>query len=110
MGLGFFFAGSEDERRVVKFVNRYSTRRKDNIYNLDQIREVSFDLVLPEDTLVGDDFKAGVIVTNKSSEDKTIRVKLTLVSAYYTGVAGRRIKSETFEYNVNSKDSKYYIA
>ncbi|KAL5021108.1 hypothetical protein ScPMuIL_000263 [Solemya velum] len=98
--------GTQDERRVVKFVNRFSTRRKENIYHLDLKHEVTFDLVLPEDTLVGDDFKAGLIVTNASSEDKTIRVKLTLVSAYYTGVAGRRVKNETFEYNVNSEDKR----
>ena len=34
--------GSEQERKVAKFVNRYSTRRKQNIYKLETPKELDF--------------------------------------------------------------------
>lgn len=97
---------SEDERRVVKFVNRFSTRRKENIYKLESKREIDFDLLLPENDLVGEDFSVHINVKNIADEDRNIVVKATLVNSYYTGQAGKRVKTMKFEETLAGGEEK----
>ncbi|KAK3592534.1 hypothetical protein CHS0354_039881 [Potamilus streckersoni] len=99
--------GSENERRVVEFVNHFSTRRKNNIYKKSQEQEVKFKLILPRDKMVGEDIEVGVVVENLLSKDRKIKVTLTVTSMYYTGVVGTRVKAETTEIDLPSdKDAK----
>ena len=87
---------SDEERRVVKFVNRFSTRRKEKIYELESKREIDFDLLLPENDLVGEDFSVHINVKNIVDEKRNIVVMATLVNSYYTGQAGKRVKTMQF--------------
>ena len=89
---------------MTKFVNRFSTRRKHNIYNLSYKKEVEFAITTPDDTLIGDDFTVGFVVKNKVDEKRKIRVKATLVNAFYTGVCGKRVKIETFDEELDANE------
>lgn len=98
--------GSEQERKVAKFVNRYSTRRKQNIYKLETPMELDFTVKKPEDTLIGNDMDIEVSVKNMADSPRKLHLTVTLVNAYYTGVAGTRVKTQTYEEEVQPQDEK----
>lgn len=89
--------GSDEERRVVKFVQRFGTKKQLNIYNIETKKEIDLELDVPNETMIGDDFEIKVNVTNITDEERKVRVRTTLVNAYYTGVAGRKVKTESSE-------------
>ncbi|XP_061163018.1 protein-glutamine gamma-glutamyltransferase K-like [Saccostrea echinata] len=97
---------SKEERRVARFVNRYSTRRKQNIYNLDTPKELDFTITSPEETMIGDDLEIKVAVKNMTKQSRTVSLTLTLINAYYTGVSGTRVKIQTFKESIGVKDEK----
>ncbi|XP_045194210.2 protein-glutamine gamma-glutamyltransferase 4-like [Mercenaria mercenaria] len=97
--------GSAEERRVVEFVNRFSTERKKNIYKKEQKKELEYDLILPE-AEIGSDLSVGVKVKNISSEDRNVRVRLTIASTFYTGVVGKKVKGELFEVAIEAGAEK----
>lgn len=97
---------SEEERKIAKFVNRFSTRRKENIYKLESKRELDFSLLLPENTMVGEDFTIHINVKNVLEEKKSFVVKTSLVNSYYTGIAGTRVKTQTFEDILEGNEEK----
>lgn len=99
-----YFSGSEQERKVAKFVNRYSTRRKQNIYKLDTTKVLDFTVSPPDNTLIGDDMEIKVAVKNTADGPCKLHLTASLVNAYYTGVAGSRVKTQTFEETINAKD------
>ena len=98
--------GSEQERKVAKFVNRYSTRRKQNIYKLKAPKELNFTVTSPDGTLIGNDMDIEVSVKNMADSPRKLHLTVTLVNAYYTGVAGTRVKTQTYEEEVQPKDGK----
>lgn len=98
--------GSDQERKVAKFVNRYSTRRKQNIYKLDTTKVLDFTVSPPDNTLIGDDMEIKVAVKNTADGPCKLHLTASLVNAYYTGVAGSRVKTQTFEETINAKDEK----
>lgn len=92
---------------MAKFVNRYSTRRKYNIYKLDTPKELDFTFTPPDETLIGDDMEIKAAVKNMTDESRAISVTFTLINVYYTGVAGERVKTQTFKETIGPKDGKY---
>ncbi|KAJ8303644.1 hypothetical protein KUTeg_020040 [Tegillarca granosa] len=92
-----------EERKVAKFVNRFSTRRTHNIYGLDTTEEINFKFNLPETTLMGDDFEVGVTISNTKDDEIKLRVKAVVVNAFYTGIPGRKVFTEVTEISVPAK-------
>lgn len=82
---------------MVKFVQRFGTKKQLNIYNIETKKEIDLELDVPNETMIGDDFEIKVNVTNITDEERKVRVRTTLVNAYYTGVAGRKVKTESSE-------------
>ncbi|OWF50628.1 protein-glutamine gamma-glutamyltransferase K-like [Mizuhopecten yessoensis] len=89
--------GSAEERKVMQFVSRFGTRRKHNIYNLETTQEVELDADLPNETMIGDDIEIKVNVINKMNEERKVDVRLTVLNAFYTGISGRKVKTEKLE-------------
>lgn len=85
-------------------MNRYSTRRKQNIYKLDTTKVLNFTVSPPDNTLIGDDMEIKVAVKNTANGPLNLHLTVSLVNAYYTGVAGSRVKTQTFEETINTKD------
>lgn len=85
-------------------MNRYSTRRKQNIYKLDTTNVLNFTVSPPDNTLIGDDMEIKVAVKNTADGPLKLHLTVSLVNAYYTGVAGSRVKTQTFEETINTKD------
>jgi hypothetical protein len=101
-----FVTGSKEKERVMELVNRHSTRRKQHIYKLDTPKELDFTITPPEETLIGDDMEIKATVKNLADQSHTIGLTLTLINAYYTGVAGKRVKTSTFKESIGSKEGK----
>ena len=65
--------------------------------------QVDYDLIVPE-TLIGQDMTVGVKVKNTASEQRSFRVRLTLASTFYTGVAGKKVKGEVTEIKIKASE------
>ncbi|CAE1321062.1 TGM1 [Acanthosepion pharaonis] len=91
--------GSEDERRVVKFVNQFSSRAEDDIYDLDVVKDVEFEFEPPTKAEVGEGFEIKLKMKSLSDSVRKIDVVVTLMSSFYTGIAKQEIKAknETIE-------------
>ncbi|XP_076113269.1 protein-glutamine gamma-glutamyltransferase K-like [Mytilus galloprovincialis] len=100
---------SDEERRVVKFVNRFSTRRQENIYNLDTKKEIDFNIILPHNAMVGEDFSVYAMVKNVADEKRDIIVKSTLVNSFYTGLPGKRVKTMKFTETLDAGEEKKIV-
>ncbi|XP_060071611.1 protein-glutamine gamma-glutamyltransferase K-like [Ylistrum balloti] len=96
-GLYKYPEGSVDERRVVKFVNQFGSKRKERIYEQEPKKEVDLELDLPNNTMIGEDVEIKVKVINLEKEDRKVHIRITVLNAYYTGIAGRRVKTEKME-------------
>ncbi|KAJ7377337.1 hypothetical protein OS493_029696 [Desmophyllum pertusum] len=83
--------GSEEERRVVEFVHRFSTRQDLQIYGPAE-RDVTSRLDVVDEVKLGEPFKATAIVKNESNEKRTVTGHLTAILVFYTGRAARTIK------------------
>ena len=46
----------------------------------------------------------GVKVKNTASEQRSFRVRLTLASTFYTGVAGKKVKGEVTEIKIKAAE------
>ncbi|XP_052817251.1 protein-glutamine gamma-glutamyltransferase K-like [Mya arenaria] len=99
--------GSAEERKVVEFVERFSSRRKQNIYKKAiGDKEIDYELILADDSMIGDDLEVGVKVKNLTSGTAKINVTLTMASMFYTGVAGKKIKGDRNEIELASGEEK----
>ncbi len=56
-------------------------------------------------TPIGQDFSLGINLTNKSGEEKSIRVYLRINAALYTGGVGRSVRSEWDSHKVAAGES-----
>ena len=88
------FPGSSDERRVVKFVNQFSSRAEDNIYDMDVLKDVEFKFVPPKTARLGEAFELRIRMRSKSESVRNVDVKISLMSSFYTGVSRQKIKSK----------------
>jgi len=93
---------SKDERRVVEFVHKYSSRAEQEIYDKDS-HDVVFDLDVPE-AKMGEDFKVVAKVKNMSKSKRSVKGRITLLSSFYTGIPGKRIKGQQFTVEVGPEE------
>ena len=68
--------------------------------------QVKLDLVTPDGQRPGDDLEVGVKVINSTPGKKNVRIKLTLASAFYTGVVGKHVQQEVFEKAIEDGECK----
>ncbi|XP_064611555.1 protein-glutamine gamma-glutamyltransferase K-like [Liolophura sinensis] len=100
--------GSEDERRIVHYVNRFSCRKK--IYQISQKKDVTFSLNLPENPILGDDIQVTVLTKNNSSEQThQVAVSISSMASFYTGIPSRRIKSLKVQQTIQPEEEKEIV-
>ena len=85
--------GSEEERKVVKFANRFSSKAEYQIYE-PAVSDVTFTLDVADEVRIGDVTQATVNVKNESSEQRTVTASLTAILMYYTGRAARTLEQQ----------------
>ncbi|GFO25455.1 protein-glutamine gamma-glutamyltransferase k [Plakobranchus ocellatus] len=90
--------GSPEERKVVAFVNQCGTRAE--YMARKTAKDVEFKIVIQEGAVLGQDFQIAVKLKNKSEQLRHIRGRLTVLSSFYTGVPGKRIKGNRFDTEV----------
>ena len=56
---------------------------------------------------MGEDFSVHINVKNIVDEKRDIVVKATLVNSYYTGLAGKRVKTIRFEETLAGGEGKW---
>lgn len=100
--------GSQKERDAVEFANKFSTRRELDIYKADK-EDVQFSLQVADDIDIGDSFDVKVVVQNKSSEKRTVRLNITSVLAFYTGMPARDLKQKRETLHLAGKEEKSVI-
>ena len=85
--------GSAEERKAVKFAHKFSTRREYDIYKAER-EDAEFTLEVLDDVAMGDSFDASVVVHNRSNEQRTVKVNITSVMAFYTGIPAKPLNRE----------------
>lgn len=85
--------GSAEERKAVEFAYKFSTRREYDIYNAEK-EDVEFNLEVLDDVAMGDSFDVKVVARNKSNDQRTVKVNITSVMAFYTGIPAKPLKRE----------------
>lgn len=90
--------GSAEERKAVKFAHKFSTRKEYDIYKAER-EDVEFSLevlddVAMDDVAMGDSFDVTVVVHNRSNDQRTVKVNITSVMAFYTGIPAKPLKKE----------------
>lgn len=83
--------GSEKERSVVEFVNRFSSKVDLEIYET-AVKDVTKRLEIADEVKFGEDFKATAFAKNESNERRTVTSYLTAILVFYTGKAARTLK------------------
>lgn len=83
--------GSEKERSVVEFVNRFSSKADLEIYET-AVKDVTKRLEIADEVKFGEDFKATAFAKNESNERRTVTSYLTAILVFYTGKAARTLK------------------
>lgn len=101
--------GSAEERQVVEFVNRYSTRVGEDIYHEEKTTDVSFSISVPEDTQVGSDVTVSLIIKNTSTEVRSVHGRMTILSSFYTGIPAKRLESRSYHNELLAGESKQKI-
>ncbi|KAK2155751.1 hypothetical protein LSH36_232g01006 [Paralvinella palmiformis] len=90
-----FKEDSQQERMAVWRAIEEGSTRKD-IYQDNEVKNMKFDLIEKEDTMFGESFDVTLKVTNDNTDPRDIKATLTATVVYYTGVAVKVIKSETY--------------
>lgn len=103
--------GSQQERKAVEFAYKFSTRREYEIYNADK-EDVEFSLEVLDNIAIGDSFDVKVVALNKSYEQRNVKVNITSVMAFYTGIPAKPLKRkmEAIEIGPNKGTVDDYIA
>lgn len=94
--------GSAEERKAVKFAHKFSTRKEYDIYKA-ETEDVEFSLEVLDDVAMGDSFDVSVVVHNKSDDQRTVKVNVTSVMAFYTGIPAKPLKREMKTLNIDPK-------
>lgn len=98
----FFMVGSAEERKAVKFAHKFSTRREYEIYKAER-EDVEFSLEVLDDVAMGDSFDISVVVHNRSDDQRTVKVNITSVMAFYTGIPAKPLKREMKTLNIDPR-------
>lgn len=95
--------GSSKEREAVEFAFKFSTRKEYDIYKADK-GDVEFSLQVVDDVAIGDNFDVKVVAQNKSEDDRTVKVNITSVMAFYTGIPAKPLKGKKETLHLGAKD------
>ncbi|XP_076448843.1 protein-glutamine gamma-glutamyltransferase K-like isoform X2 [Babylonia areolata] len=98
--------GSQDERRVVEFANRFSRLSSKNIYKKDVKSDVKFELSLADSVMIGEDVKATLKVTNRSGERRTVKGRMSIISTFYTGVPAKRVVGDAYQLELDNGEER----
>ncbi|XP_046356732.2 hemocyte protein-glutamine gamma-glutamyltransferase-like isoform X1 [Haliotis rufescens] len=98
--------GSDKERQVVKFVNQFSSREDEDIYGTNVESDVEFCLEVPETASVSEDFVVTMIIKNTSSQTRTVRGRMSVLTSYYTGNPAKRLKGEITDVKIQAKQQE----
>lgn len=90
--------GSPEERKVVAFVKQCGTRA--DLIPPETTKDVEFKVVIQEEAVLGKPFQITTKLKNNAKEARHISGRLTVLSSYYTGVPGKRIKGSKFDTDV----------
>ncbi|GFR83423.1 protein-glutamine gamma-glutamyltransferase K [Elysia marginata] len=90
--------GSPEERKVVAFVKQCGTRA--DFITPETVKDVEFKIIFQEGAVLGKDFQIIARLKNNAKEARHIRGRLTVLSSFYTGVPGKRIKGSKFDVDV----------
>ncbi|XP_078360106.1 protein-glutamine gamma-glutamyltransferase K-like, partial [Oculina patagonica] len=85
--------GSDAERRVVEFVNKFSSKKDLEIYD-PAVKDVNCKLDVVDEVKIGEAFKANATVKNESSEKRTVTSDFTAILVHYTGRAAKTLKEQ----------------
>lgn len=85
--------GSHKEREAVEFAYKFSTRKEYDIYQADR-EDVQFSLEVVDDVAMGDSFDVKVVAQNRSDDKQTVKVNITSVMAFYTGIPAKPLKGK----------------
>lgn len=55
---------------------------------------MEFSLEVLDDIAIGDSFDVKVVAHNRSDEERTVKVNITSVMAFYTGIPAKPLKRE----------------
>lgn len=97
--------GSAEERSVAESVNRFSRTARFKIYKKDVIDDVSFRPELP-DVSVGAAVTVTMRMKNESGERRAVSGRMWLMSGFYTGVPGKRMKGEDYSVDLAHGEDK----
>ena len=65
--------------------------------------DVYFSLEVLDSVAMGDSFDVKVVAKNKSSNKRTVKVNITSVMAFYTGIRAKPLKGTKETLSVNAK-------
>ena len=94
--------GSAEERKAVKFAHKFSTRKDYDIYKAER-EDVEFSLEVLDDVAMGDSFDVSVVVHNRSNDQRTVKINITSVMAFYTGIPAKPLKREMKTLNIDPR-------
>ena len=95
--------GTQKEREVVEFVYKFSTRNEYDIYKAEK-EDVLFNLKVVDDVALGDSFDVKVVAQNKSNSERTVKVNITSVMAFYTGIPAKALKGKKDTLHLGAKE------
>ncbi|XP_078360115.1 protein-glutamine gamma-glutamyltransferase K-like isoform X2 [Oculina patagonica] len=85
--------GSDEERRVVEFVNKFSSKKDLEIYD-PVVKDVTCKIDVVDEVKIGEAFQATATMKNESSKQRTVTGHFTAILVHYTGRAARTLKDE----------------
>lgn len=97
-------SGSQKEREAVEFANKFSTRREYDIYKAD--RDVNFTLEVVDDISMGDSFDVKVVMKNTSNDLRTVKVNISSIMAFYTGIQAKPLKGKKETVQLAARDGR----
>lgn len=98
-------SGSQKEREAVEFANKFSTRREYDIYKADR-EDVNFTLEVVDDISMGDSFDVKVVMKNTSNDVRTVKVNISSIMAFYTGIQAKPLKGKKETVQLAARDGR----
>ncbi|XP_063970507.1 protein-glutamine gamma-glutamyltransferase K-like [Lytechinus pictus] len=96
--------GSSLERISVFNASRHVKKNKN--FRKDIKQDVEFQIVMPDETMIGSEFSVKVIATNKSNTTRSGSVTLTGSTIYYTGVRKTKVYSSRRSFSMKAGETE----
>ncbi|XP_073678916.1 transglutaminase 1 like 4 [Garra rufa] len=97
--------GSEEERIAVETASRFGS--KPTLYPEPTEKDVSIEIVMnKQGPRIGDDANLSIVLTNKSSKQRTASLLYEVMVMYYTGVLKDTVKKERIPVDLKPEETK----